>query len=91
MPLWSLKTTWYFQDQVLPKRPYLTESLLRRAIETAEVRHVQSDGRVRLWARLDEVQGRWLRVVLLSDRETVHNAFLDRDGPPSLESTEDQK
>jgi len=26
--------------------------------------------------------GRWLRVVLLADGETVHNAFFDRDFEP---------
>jgi hypothetical protein len=39
---------------------------------------VQADGRVRLWGRIDEAGGRYLRVVLLEDRETVHNAFFDR-------------
>jgi hypothetical protein len=39
---------------------------------------IQADGRIRRWAPIDEMQGRVLRVVLLPDGETVHNAFFDR-------------
>jgi len=39
---------------------------------------VQQDGRIRRWAPIKEMENRYLRVVLLSDRETVHNAFFDR-------------
>jgi len=39
---------------------------------------VQQDGRIRRWASIEEMGGRFLRVVLLADRETVHNAFFDR-------------
>ena len=37
----------------------------------------QADGRIQRWAFIEEEQ-RYLRVVLLPDRETVHNAFFDR-------------
>lgn len=37
----------------------------------------QSDGRIRKWARIPET-GKFLRVILLEDGETVHNAFFDR-------------
>jgi len=40
--------------------------------------HVQTDGRVRRWAKIAEAGDRYLRVVLLEDRQTVHNAFFDR-------------
>lgn len=39
---------------------------------------IQSDGRIRRWAAIAEAEGRFLRVVLLEDGETVHNAFFDR-------------
>lgn len=38
---------------------------------------VQEDGRIRRWARVPEADGKFLRVVLLEDGETVHNAFFD--------------
>ncbi|HET6514549.1 MAG TPA: hypothetical protein VFG09_05260 [Thermodesulfovibrionales bacterium] len=38
---------------------------------------VQADGRIRKCKFIDEV-GKYLRVILLEDGETVHNAFFDR-------------
>jgi hypothetical protein len=38
----------------------------------------QADGRIRRWALVAEAENRYLRVVLLADGETVHNAFFDR-------------
>ena len=38
---------------------------------------VQSDGRIRRWKNIQE-QGKFLRVILLSDGVTIHNAFFDR-------------
>ena len=43
---------------------------------------IQRDGRVRLWAPIAEMDGRYLRVILLADGETVHNAFFDRSFRP---------
>jgi hypothetical protein len=45
--------------------------------ENAEKVEIQSDGRVRKWAKIPEV-GKYLRVILLEDGQTVHNAFFDR-------------
>ena len=39
---------------------------------------IQEDGRVRRWASIKEAEGRYLRVVLLEDGKTIHNAFFDR-------------
>lgn len=38
---------------------------------------IQSDGRIRKWSYIEEA-GKYLRVILLDDGETVHNAFFDR-------------
>ncbi len=43
---------------------------------------IQADGRIRRWAPIQEIGGRYLRVVLLADGETVHNAFFDRSFSP---------
>jgi hypothetical protein len=42
----------------------------------------RADGRIRRWARISEADGRFLRVILLADGETVHNAFFDRRFTP---------
>lgn len=41
----------------------------------------QSDGRVQYWGWVWDLDS-YVRVVTLSDGETVHNAFLDRDFEP---------
>ncbi|PKB72865.1 MAG: hypothetical protein BZY75_04995 [SAR202 cluster bacterium Io17-Chloro-G7] len=41
-------------------------------------RAIQTDSRIRRWARVGEIDGKYLRVTLLPDGETVHNAFFDR-------------
>lgn len=46
-------------------------------IQYAEKTVIQGDGRIRKWAKIQEV-GKYLRVILLEDGETVHNAFFDR-------------
>ena len=38
---------------------------------------IQSDGRIRKWDWIKE-EAKFLRVILLEDGETVHNAFFDR-------------
>jgi hypothetical protein len=60
-------------DRVIIKNEWI-----ERVIAYPERERVQADGRVRRWARIDEKEGRYLRVILLPDRETVHNAFFDR-------------
>lgn len=54
------------------------ESTVRNPIREA----VQADGRIRRWRSIEEADGRFLRVVLLPDGETVHNAFFDRGFAP---------
>jgi hypothetical protein len=49
---------------------------------TSGSRSDQQDGRIRRWAKIDEMDGKYLRVILLSDQETVHNAFFDRTFQP---------
>jgi len=43
---------------------------------------IQKDGRIRRWAPINEMGGKYLRVILLPDGETVHNAFFDRSFTP---------
>ena len=74
-----MKTTRYFEEQVRRKRPYLRREWIEAIIAAPARREFQEDGRARLWGPVtfDGVE-RWLRVVLLDDGETVHNAFFDR-------------
>jgi hypothetical protein len=79
----SVKSTVYFE--VMSKRPdraAIKREWIQRAIAAPLREHVQTDGRIRRWAAVPEAGGRFLRVVLLPDRETVHNAFFDRGFKP---------
>ena len=51
-------------------------------IDHPESEVIQADGRIRRWAAILEAEGRYLRVALLPDGETVHNAFFDRSFRP---------
>ncbi len=75
-----MKTTRYFREQVLRKRPYIDPAWCAVVAEPLR-REEQSDGRIRFWGevrRAGEDAPRILRVVTLDDGETVHKAFLDR-------------
>ena len=55
---------------------------IQHVIEHPAREVIQADGRIRRWARIGEMEGRYLRVVLLPDGETVHNAFFGRSFEP---------
>jgi hypothetical protein len=51
---------------------------IQHAIAQPIREEIQADGRVKRWAKIPEAHDKYLRVILLEDRETVHNAFFDR-------------
>lgn len=73
-----MKTTRYFDEQVLRKRPYILLEWCERVVALPLAREDQPDGRIRFWGIISELDGRVLRVVTLADGETLHNAFPDR-------------
>jgi hypothetical protein len=78
-----VKVTKYFEAiRTRPDRAIIQDEWILRVIASPEREYVQADGRVRRWARIDVMEGRYLRVILLPDRETVHNAFFDRGYKP---------
>ena len=78
-----MKTTRYFDAvRTRPDRSAIREEWIAHAIEHPVHQRTQADGRIRRWARIDDAGGRWLRVVLLADGATVHNAFFDRGFVP---------
>ena len=77
-PFWR---TPYFAFDMLLRRPELDPIEIRRVIAQPERKTFQKDGRIRLYGFAASL-GCYLRVVLLSDGETVHNAFPDEDYVP---------
>ena len=72
----------YFEEQVLRKRPYLRKSWCEAIVRSPIRWERQPDGRYRFWGQVPDLDGRYLRVVLLNDGRTVHNAFPDRGFVP---------
>jgi hypothetical protein len=77
------QTTEYFRAmRTRPDRAIIRDEWIWRAIQRPFREAVQSDGRIRRWAAIPEAGDRTLRVILLPDGITVHNAFLDRSFKP---------
>lgn len=55
---------------------------IQRVVDNPVSETIQQDGRIRRWASISEMDGRYLRVILLPDGETIHNAFFDRSFKP---------
>ena len=74
-----VKTTKYFQaTRIRPDRAMIQEEWIQRVVQFPENERIQADGRIRRWAKIEEMEDRYLRVILLPDGETIHNAFFDR-------------
>ena len=76
------KFTDYFEQQVLQKRPYLKKEWCVYVIENAVRVEPQEHNRFQFWAAISEIGGRYLRVITLEDKITIHNAFPDRGFKP---------
>jgi len=74
-----MKFTQYFLYIILrPDRAKIRMEWIEQTIKNPDYTEVQSDGRIRKWKKIRE-KGKFLRVILLPDEETVHNAFFDRN------------
>lgn len=74
-----MKATRYFlYMRQRPDRIIIKDEWISSAVENPIRETVQADGRVKRWAKINEAGGKYLRVILLEDKETVHNAFFDR-------------
>lgn len=74
--------TRYFENEVLRKRPYLKKEWCIRVLNNPEKVEPQDGNRYRFYAKIEELDGRYLRVITLDDKKTIHNAFPDRGFRP---------
>ena len=72
-----MKTTGYFERNVMGRRPYLKPDWISQVMRDPVREETQPNGRIRRWGFIVEA-GKYLRVVIEPDGETVHNAFFDR-------------
>ena len=76
------KYTDYFENEVLRKRPYLKKSWCIDVIQNYERMEQQEYNRYRFWKKIPELDNKFLRVITLEDKCTIHNAFPDRRFKP---------
>jgi len=74
--------TEYFENEVLRKRPYLKKEWCEKVLDNPASSEQQEQNRFRFWGKIEELEGRYLRVVTLKDKVTIHNAFPDRGFKP---------
>jgi hypothetical protein len=76
------KFTEYFENEVLRKRPYLKKEWCIRVVKKPMRMEPQEGNRYRFWGQIPELGNRFLRVITLEDKTTIHNAFPDRGFKP---------
>ncbi len=73
-----MKKTQYFEyTRKRIDRAQIKDEWIEFVINNPERSEVQSDGRIRKWAKITAMN-RYLRVILLEDGKTIHNVFFDR-------------
>ena len=73
-----MKTTQYFRyTRKRSDRAQIKDAWIEFVIKNPFKTEVQSDGRIKKWAKIPE-EDKFLRVILLEDGETIHNAFFDK-------------
>jgi len=60
-----------------PDRKDIRMEWIEQVYRFPEHEKLQADGRIRRWGYIVEVQ-KYLRIVVLEDKKTIHNAFFDR-------------
>ncbi|MFA6172706.1 MAG: hypothetical protein WC701_03395 [Kiritimatiellales bacterium] len=71
-------TRYFLHTRSRPDRINIRLEWIQQVVENAEREEIQSDGRIRRWKKIADSENRYLRVILLEDGKTVHNAFFDR-------------
>ena len=78
----QFRFTDYFETKVMRKRPYLKKEWCIAVLTNPVRSEPQENNRLRFWGTVPELGGRYLRVVTLADKVTIHNAFPDRGFRP---------
>ena len=70
--------TAYFENEVLRKRTFIKKEWCIQIVENPILIEEQDGNRFRFWGEIEEFDNKIFRVVTLSDKKTIHNAFPDR-------------
>ena len=72
-------TNYFLHTKKRIDRAFIKDEWIAKAYLKPIKEEIQSDGRIRRWAKIEEADNRYLRVIILEDGETIHNAFFDRN------------
>ena len=76
-PLFQMKFTSYFiHTRTRPDRAIIRDEWIREVLERPEKSQIQSDGRIRLWRRIPEMDNRILRIMSLRTKSPCTTLFL---------------
>jgi hypothetical protein len=70
-------TEYFLHTHQRPDRSGIKPEWIEQVYNQPDYEQIQLDGRIRRWAYINEVE-KYLRIVILEDHETIHNAFFDR-------------
>ena len=74
-----MKFTQYFlATQLRDDRKNIKQGWIEFVFNNPVLEEIQIDGRIKRWAFIEEAN-KYLRIIILDDKETVHNAFFDRN------------
>lgn len=74
-----MKYTKYFEyTRLRADRAGIKEEWIAKAFFNPVSEEIQNDGRIRRWAKIEDNDNKYLRIIILEDGETIHNAFFDR-------------
>jgi len=71
-------TDYFLYTRNRKDRAAIKDEYIEYVINNYEKEEIQEDGRIRRWAFIKE-ENKFLRVIILPDGLTVHNAFYDRN------------
>ena len=74
-----MKFTQYFlATQLRDDRKNIKQEWIEFVFNNFVTEEIQADGRIKRWAFIEDVN-KYLRIIILDDNETIHNAFFDRN------------
>jgi hypothetical protein len=75
-----MQSTRYFDfRRTMSDRAGIRDAWIEAIVQQPIKKECQKDGRIKLWGKVSEAGEKYLRIILLEDGKTVHNAFFDRN------------
>jgi hypothetical protein len=70
-------TNYFLQTRQRADRADIKPEWIEFVFYHPDFEQLQEDGRIRRWAYINDAE-KYLRIIIIEDKETIHNAFFDR-------------